>query len=399
MFLHLLVRCVQKILFVKEKRVFFNSLGGHYCDNPKYISQKMYELRPDLEQIWLIKEQYRCLLPNYVKTVSPKNVWKRCWYEGTAHILVDCVFGNKVAVLKKGKIKRLQFWVKKFLYSKKSQHVFTTWHGTPLKRIGSDQPNSGIIDFSLPQTMMLLGNQYTADIVRRTTFDRLKVDLIGTPKNDILFKSGNNSSALKAELGLPAGKKIVLFAPSFRSDAKDGLKKKNVRRSGINQIEEIDFSVLFKTLNKVFSGEWVLVCRFHYHVAELVDWNELEEKYHGCIINGNLHNDMAEYLACTDVLITDVSASMFDFAVTEKPCFLFFPDMEHYKNIERGFYMNIEELPFPVSISFTELIKDILEFDNAVYTLKVRKLLNEMGYVDDADSSDRVVKYILEKSF
>ena len=190
---------------------------------------------------------------------------------------------------------------------------------------------------------------------------------------------------------------MVLFAPTFRNDGKD-VEGKNIQRSGLNQISGIIFDELFASLKKRFGGEWIFVCRFHYHVSNLVDWDELENKYPGKVVNGNNSSDMAEYLKCTDVLITDASSSMFDFALTYKPCFLFFPDIDNYSNKERGTYIDPYSLPFKTSKSFKALVEDIEMFDYERYKFQVDKLLSNLGNTDDGHASERIAKYIYEEN-
>ncbi len=392
-----LLKIIQKIIPVKKSRVLFTSFNGHYSDSPKCISQKIYELAPQLEQVWLVKKQYINNLPEYVRAIDIDRIFTAFWYRATAHIIVDNVYGEKAISLNKNKGSKLTFWIKSFLNKKRGQFVFTTWHGTPLKRMGRDQIGQNIVDFSCPQTTMLLGNQFTLDIMKHITFGKIKMELLGTPRNDILFLSTDKELEIKKKLGVPEDKKIILFAPTFRSDAEAGMANTNVYRSGINQLEEIDFSLLFETLSKVFGGEWVMVCRFHYHVEAKLDWNKLQQKYSGRIINGNEFDDMSDYLACADVLLTDASSSMFDFAIRKKPCFLFFPDIDYYKNSERGFYMQINELPFEIAENFLDLIKNITEFNEKEYIAKVQALLEKIESVDDLNSSERVAKYILKR--
>ncbi len=385
----------QRLAPIHPQRLVFTSFGGHYSDNPKYISQKIHELAPEKEIVWLVKNQYRDLLPDYVTAADIDNAAEATAYRGSARILVDNVYGEKCTQLDtNGASASLLFRLNSLLRNKRGQDVVTTWHGTPLKCMGRDQVGSHILKFSCPHTTMALGNRYTLDIMQHLTFDKINMELLGTPRNDLLFASQEQRDQIKARLGLPMDKRVLLFAPTFRSDS-DGLHDKNVARSGLNQLQAMRPEELFRALTDRFGGDWVLVCRFHYHVEALVDWEALQDAYPGQIINGNLHDDMAEYLACTDLLLTDASSCMFDFALTKKPCLLLFPDLEYYKTRERGFYTPIEQLPFPTATDFDGLLDAVRTFDTAAYTDGVERMLNDYGYVDDADSSERIAKYIL----
>ena len=387
---------IQKLMPVKKKRIVFTSFNGHYSDNPKYISKKICELDKDLDIVWLVKEEYKDLVPENVKWVDIDNKWHKFWYNATSYIAVDNVYGDRAYYIREKSFwTQLKFNILSFLKNKKNQHLYTTWHGTPLKRMGKDRITDTIIDFSCPNTEMVLGNEFTLEVMDRIAFNKITMKLLGTPRNDILFDR-RNVLEIKEKLSLPQDKKIILFAPTFRDNGIE-MGEKNIYRSGINQLKEMDFKDLFDNLSEKYGGDWAIVCRFHYHVEEMVDWESLQKEYPGQIINGNEHDDMAEYLACTDVLITDASSSMFDFMLTKRPCFLFFPDLEYYQNEERGFYKPIEELPFPVSVDFDGLIENIKKFDEETYIKGVENLIEEFGYVDDANSSERVARYILDE--
>ena len=314
---------------VKKNRIVFTSFDGHYSDSPKYISEKIHEISPETEIVWLVSEKYKNLLPDYVTAVDIESKSAKK-YIRTAAALVDNVYWRKVYFrTDNGFLSRLTSKVFRFFAYRKNQLCFTTWHGTPLKRMGRDQIGDKTVGFDCPNATMILGNKFTLNIMKRLTFGEMEMKLIGCPRNDVLFSDAEMRLEIKEKLGLPKDKKVVLYAPTFRTDTTD-INDKNVYRSGINQINEIDFDALFKTLSDKFGGEFVFICRFHYHVEKMVDFAAFEEKYPGKIINGNLHDDMAEYLAATDVLITDASSCMFDFALTGKPCFLLFPDVDRY---------------------------------------------------------------------
>ena len=129
--------------------------------------------------------------------------------------------------------------------------------------MGRDQVNSKeIYDFSCPNTTMFVNDKHTYEIMDHINFEKINMKLIGTPRNDILYKNDINTiNELKLKLNLPVDKKIVMFVPTFRSD--NGNFEKNVEKSGLNQLKDIDWKKLFDTLNDKFGGEWIFLCRFH----------------------------------------------------------------------------------------------------------------------------------------
>lgn len=394
---YLLEKTFLKVLPVNKKRIVFTSFYGHYSDSPKYISEQIYSLNKNLELVWLVDEKYFSRVPDYCKKIKYGS-WKAKFYYGTAHIIIDNTYCEKEIYLRNNTRKsRLKVKIYNYLNDKKKQKCYTTWHGMPVKKMGIDEKNNDIIEFYCSNTTMFLDSKHAIKIMKRLTFNKLKYILLGCPRNDMLYNiDENNIIKTKKELNIPIEKKVVLFAPTFRTDGVE--REKNINRSGINQINSIDFDKLFETLNKKFGGDWVFICRFHYHVQNLIDWDEINKKYEGKLINGNENDEMSKYLLISDVIISDISSCLFDFSITKRPGFIFFPDFNYYDEIERGLYININELPYPFSETFEQLIENIKAFDYAKYEESLKKLIDKCEFIINDKSAQDIAKYILKES-
>ena len=384
---------IYKTTPVKKNKIVFTSFEGHYSDNTKAISEKFHETHPEYEIVWLLKPEYFNDAPEYVKKVDINSL-KSFRERGAASAQVDNVYGFR-AIFKntKSPIKAISRKFIVFMTYKRKQPIFATMHGTSVKKIGRDQIGNTVYDFSCKNTFLLLGNKFTADILRHVTFERVPTIAIGAPRNDILF---GKSSVSKSAIGVAEDKKIVLYATTFRNDGKD-VEGKNTNRSGLNQLEELKFDELFSALNKRFGGEWVMICRFHYHISKNIDWEKLNSEYGGKIIKGNKLDDMAEYLPLSDALISDYSSCLHDFALTKKPCFIYAPDIVNYGTKERGFYIPLEELPYPLAKDSEELVNNVLDFNSERYERDVDDFMEKIGSKDDGNASARVVDFIVEK--
>lgn len=394
---YLLKKILIKIIPVKKNRIVFISFGGHYSDSPKYICEEIHKLKPTAELVWLVDEKYKECVPTFAKAVK-YNSFKSWYYFGSANIIIDNVYGEKEAILSgKDLISKVKYNILKFLNYKKNQFVYTTWHGMPIKRMGRDQVNSKeIYDFSCPNTTMFVNDKHTYEIMNHINFEKINMKLMGTPRNDILYKNDINTiNELKMKLNLPVDKKIIMFVPTFRSE--NGNFEKNVEKSGLNQLKDIDFEKLFDTLNYKFGGEWIFLCRFHYHVEKMVDWNEIKRKYGDKVLNGNKCDDIMEYMMCTDILISDISSALCDFIITNRPVFNLFPDYENYKNNERGLYIAVDDLPFNINTNFKELVESIQSFNIETYLKKINAFKDKYGYVYNSDSSKQIAEYILKE--
>lgn len=362
---------------IYQRTVLFRSFQGMYNDNPRYISESLHKLDNTINIVWALNEQ-KHEIPDYIKRISI-NSSEYVSYLSRSQVVVDNYFGID------GKIGNYVDFSK--LMRRSNRLNISTWHGTPLKRIYRDElQNSKPSSIGRVSDCILAGCKYTENILKSAFCDDYPVFLSGTPRNDLLLNNDVSVDRIKRKLKLPLEKRIVMFAPTFRN---------SVNNSGVEQMNDINFSEFLKVLSRKFGGEWCFVFRVHNEVLNAIDVNKISEEHCGLVINGNYGEDMAEYLACTDVLITDYSGAMHDFALTRKPCFLFCPDREEYEHSERGFYMNYDSLPFPSSLNYEELIYSVKEFDNNRYVEDIERFLNDIGNIEDGKAAWRVANFIM----
>lgn len=386
-----ILNSILKILPINNKYVYFYNIWHQYNDNLKYISEKLHDLFPDIKCIWELDKNINSNIPSYVKVVQASTP-KSYYFKNRSRIVID----NSVGYIYKEFQDSLVIKKNMYLSTKnKNQINISIWHGTPLKRIFIDILNrKSYDDFFSTSDIVITGDDHTSSILERATFGKIQIRKIGNPRNDILFiNNQSKKNEIKSKLKLPFNRKLVLYAPTFRSDFGSST---NIYKSGIKQMKCIKFQILFEALKKRFGGDWAFVARLHPGVAKNIDLNDLYMKAGGEFYNGNFGNDMAEYLFVSDILITDYSSSIFDYALTKKPCFLFCPDITHYEKIERGFYMNIRDLPYPFAESFEELIYNITWFSQEDYADGLKLLLNNIGNVDDGCTIGYVIEIINE---
>lgn len=378
----ILYTLLQLHLPVFKNTAFFRSFNGQYNDNPKYISEALHEKYPDLKIVWAIRDGKRESFPDYVKVVElySKEYAK---YIARSQIVIDNYSGCRTNfAVTNNPIKRMLF--RALSRRKKGQFNLSTWHGTALKHIALDEPkykNAKFCKGYFNTDLLIAGCDLTASEFRTAFAWEKEILKCGTPRNDILFK--DCGKGLKEKLGLPVDKKVVLFAPTFRD---------NVEMSGLRQLKEMDIEKLLLALKEKFGGEWCFVFRSHNLVMSAIQKESVQ--LNADIINGNACEDMAEYLSCTDLLITDYSSSMFDYMLTKKPCFVYAPDLFTYKNAERGFYFEIEETPFDIAQTADGLIENIGNFRPEVYTRKAEEFLTRIGNAEKGRAADRIVEEI-----
>jgi CDP-glycerol glycerophosphotransferase len=168
----------------------------------------------------------------------------------------------------------------------------------------------------------------------------------GYPRNDILKhpRAAEIRRSVRADLGVVDDALVVLYAPTWRDDAKTAA-------GAFRDPGGLDVPLLLSLLPEGAR----LLSRMHKVVGA---GPVLGPDKRAVDVSG--HPDIAElYLAC-DVLVSDYSSAIFDFAVTGKPIVCFAYDLEHYRNGLRHLYFDYEEwAPGPV-VSTTEELADVL---------------------------------------
>ena len=176
------------------------------------------------------------------------------------------------------------------------------------------------------------------------------------PRNDTLYNTTDEEiDNIKKQLGLPLDKKILLYAPTWR-DSKDGGKSYQIK-------PPIDFS----NLENVLKDEYVLLLRTHPYTNELLGVN-----FNRFVIDCTNYPNINDLLKITDILISDYSATIFDYCILERPIICFAYDIDAYSK-ERGFAMDIKsEIAGGIVQTEKELIERIRSLDLNSEKLKVK---------------------------
>jgi CDP-glycerol glycerophosphotransferase (TagB/SpsB family) len=139
---------------------------------------------------------------------------------------------------------------------------------------------------------------------------------------------------VRAAVGIPSGVRAVLYAPTWRDD----------------RTEMVDYLDLARFADEL-GPDHVLLVRGHSRTLRYGQ-DLVGER----LVDVTSYPSMSELLLVADVLVTDYSSSMFDFAATGKPMIFFTPDLAHYSEDLRGFYFDLlAEAPGPVVATREEL--------------------------------------------
>ena len=98
------------------------------------------------------------------------------------------------------------------------------------------------------------------------------------------------------------------------------------------------------------------------------------------------------------MLITDYSSVFFDYANLKRPMLFYMYDLEHYRDKSNGFYIDLDELPGPITKTQEDMTKEILRLDKEFkYDGKYEKFNSKYTYLDDGNASKRVLDVVLKK--
>jgi CDP-glycerol glycerophosphotransferase len=112
------------------------------------------------------------------------------------------------------------------------------------------------------------------------------------------------------------------------------------------------------------------------------------------VVDVSYYPDVHDLYLAADVLVTDYSSVMFDFAVTGKPIVFHAYDLERYANAVRGFYVDlVSTAPGPITRTDAELAEVLPEIGRLqpVYADRYRQFQATYCYLEDGYATDRVL--------
>jgi CDP-glycerol glycerophosphotransferase (TagB/SpsB family) len=314
---------------IPENAVFFESFYSQTAAcNPLAIDRELARVRPDVTRYWSVVDRSIAVPEGAVAIVEGSAEWWRVRADARLLVVND--------------------WLRKRWMPRPHQSVLQTWHGTMLKRLALDREGVGLRTRiavrreSRRWTVLLAQNDYAATILRRAYAFRGPLWVEGYPRNDVLvWADPAMRRAVRARLGLRPEQRAVLYAPTWRDDARE-------------IVDYLDLPSLPSAL-AALPGEHVVLVRGHSRTLR---------HGHDLAVDGLIdvttYPDMAELLLAADVVVTDYSSLMFDVTATDTPLVLFAPDREHYERELRGFYFDLlAEAPVPVTDSRAGLIAEL----------------------------------------
>ncbi|MFI7386662.1 CDP-glycerol glycerophosphotransferase family protein [Streptomyces sp. NPDC049813] len=173
------------------------------------------------------------------------------------------------------------------------------------------------------------------------------------------------------------GKKLVLFAPTFRG--------KSIGDAHYDY-DRLDFDKLYE----VCGDEYVVLFRMHHFIDEAPP---IPAEYADRIVDFAAFPDTNDLLHVTDVLITDYSSVIYEYTLLDKPILFYAYDKDTY-SVVRGFHRDYDSVaPGTICVTFDELLKALQEKDFDL--TKVEEFRRDNFDYVDMNSADRVIDWLV----
>lgn len=362
---------------LEENTIMFETfMGKSYADSPKYIYEYLAKNYPNKYKFVWVLNDHKEKLP-YGGIVVKRFTRKYAYYLARSKYFVFNV--------------RQPLWFRK----REGQIFVETWHGTPLKRLAFDQeevtaasPTYKAQFYRQKQEWdyLIAPNKFSSDIFKSCFMYDGNMLETGYPRNDLLSASNRDEIALKLKkkLNIPLDKKTILYAPTWRDDEYYGNGKYKFKL-------KLDLEMLKDQLG----DEYVVLLRTHHYIADILDISGLE----GFAFNLSKYDDITEIYLISDICITDYSSVFFDFANLKRPLLFYTYDLDKYRDVLRGFYIDMEtELPGPLVYTTEEVIDNIKNINqlNERYAKRYDEFYQRFCLWEDGGASKRVVDEVFK---
>lgn len=220
------------------------------------------------------------------------------------------------------------------IFPSDKQVVIQMWHGAPFK--GMDKGVRTSRKNKAYYTYYLTHSDYFRKAVHEAyACDDNHIAICGEPRTDVMFEEND-----RYELSV-AGKKIIIWMPTFRKSKYVGYSDVNQQRSIVPFFTNEELVQLNHKLRDMDIGLIVKI-----HPAQDLDLFKNLALSNICILSHEMFvsrgYDLYRLLAQTDALITDYSSVFYDYMILDRPIAFTMEDFEEYKK-NRGFIMQDPE--------------------------------------------------------
>lgn len=363
------------------------------CLFPLYYQwQKRKEIQKG--SVLFIEVRLPALSSNYIlleKKLKEKGLETTCFLMEYGRVGQKQYIGNCFRVLKKLAVSQYAFLneasnVISAVPLRKETKLVQVWHGCgAFKKFGYSIPgqlkeayykNYTFVPVSSPQVVDAYGEAMRVE--------KEKILPLGVSRTDIFYHEGFKTAAwdkLKSVVPECEGKKIILYAPTFRGE--------HVKGQMPNQLD-------VRGLQEGLGDSWFLLIKNHPFVRERLHFNQDEKNFAADVTDSMT---IEELLCVSHLCISDYSSLIFEYSLFERPMVFFAYDEEQYYD-ERGFYYPYREMvPGPVVRTNEEIIDYIKHIEEGFDRQRVVDFKEQFMSACDGYATDRIVKHLLEETY
>ncbi|MBA4860305.1 CDP-glycerol glycerophosphotransferase family protein [Streptomyces sp. PSKA54] len=328
---------IQLRLPLRENHAVFSAYWGRgYRCNPAAIEEKAREMVPGIRTAWIAHSGHHTTIPAATRCLSPGSAAYWTALARSKYLVNNVNFDRK-------------------LVKRRGQIFLQTQHGTPLKHMGLDlmERPAAARGMEFAQLMAnadkwdyLLSSNPHSSRVWRNVFPAAYTTLeYGYPRNDIYqHATAEDVARLRQSFGIPRDSVAILYAPTHR----------DYRRTPRHSL---DLERMLRALGPGFT----VLTRAHYFYDRPITGAETALPMDGRaetsqLIDVSNYPHIESLCLASDVLVTDFSSLMFDYANLDRPIVIYADDWQAYE-AARGTYFDLRSFPpGPVAQTEDELI-------------------------------------------
>lgn len=359
---------LRKVTSIEKNKVFF-------------ISDVRENIEGNFEYIWKYLDEYKYNKVVYLKGDRRNNggilSFNRMIYDFTT---------SEVILLED------YFRYTSFVRLKKEQQLCQLWHACgAYKKFGYSRLN-GNENIKIHQGYKKYTKVITsAEAIRENYAEAFGISIektkaTGVPRTDVFFDEqckAEKCAKFYEEYPELKNKKIILFAPTYRGKRAE---------DASYEFDEIEFESLYQQLKE----EYVIIFKWHPALYNNLKRKHIlvydESKYKDFFYDMSEKREVNDLLFVADILVTDYSSVIFDYALLNKPIIYFMYDIEQYEG-GRGLYYELEEYLYgPIAKTTNDLIMAIKEEKN--FKIERQKFIDKFMSACDGCATERVCQWI-----
>lgn len=354
-----------RLLPINKKRITFASDSRVDMDgNFGFIYEEMLQQKLDLDYKFMLKPTIneKKSLVEFVKLAY--------WFATSKKIILDDFYPLIYPLKIRKEADLIQVW-----------HAVGAFKTFGYSRIG--RPGG-------PSIKSLNHRNYTRAIVSSKNIapiyaegfgiDQSSVVPIGIPRTDVFFNNeymNNKREELHNKFPFLKGKKVILFAPTFRG---------NGQSSAHYPYEVLHFEKLYRE----FNDDYIFLFKLHPFIQNKIT---IPYQYVDFFYDFSEYREVNDLLFIADILVTDYSSVCFEYALLKKPMIFFSYDVEEYiKN--RDFYYEYQSfIPGALAKSTEEIINIVKNKEFELHRIEpfVKYFFDDL----DGKSSKRFVEQLI----